>query len=414
MLIEFSVENFLSIKDEITLSMVASKDKSLDFNITKFDKINLLKSAAIYGPNASGKTNILRALQYVAFLIINSHKTQSGEAIEFKPFKLNKACETMPSSFKIVFETGGIKYDYSLSLDRDVIHKEKLCYYPPPHGKRRIIFERDLNSPSNTYRFPQDEKRQNVIKENTRDNMLYLSRSANMNYEKTSVVVDWFAKNFRAVFPEGFISTFQLYTKAIFASNDSKKEQIRNLVSKADSGIIGIEVKDRELGDDFLKEFPKEVRELLQEDARQEVETTHVGLDDKGDNMKVQFKLSEESKGTQKMFNLAGPFADALSDGRLLIVDEIETSLHPLLVRYLVDAFNNPEYNKNGAQLIFATHTPFLLHPNILRRDQIWFTEKRLDQSTELRSLYEYKARKDENIEKGYLAGRYGAIPNLD
>ena len=413
MLLHFSVENFLSIKERVTLSMVASKDKSLDNNIINLNNMNLLKSAVVYGANASGKTNLLMALSYLTHLIINSHKNQSGETIEFRPFRLDKAFEEGQSTFEVFFEIDGIKYIYNLSIDKNKVNKEYLYYYP--HGRKRMIFSRDLGNP-NVYTFPaEDEKRQNVIKENTPENMLYLSRSANMNYEKTAIVVKWFSEKIRTIFRDSYLLGLEGYTKKICAKNENIKiEIIKNFVSKADSSIIDLAIKEKEIGDDFLEGVPKEIRDMIIEEEKRSAETVHLGLDKEGNEIRIAFALEEESKGTRKMFNLAGPFIDVLTNGRLLLIDEFERSLHPILVRYLIEFFNNPEYNKNGAQLIFTTHLPHLLHPNILRRDQVWFTEKKKDQSTDLRSLYEYKARKDENIEKGYLAGRYGAIPNLD
>lgn len=413
MLLEFSLSNFLSIKDEITLSMIASTDKTLEKNTIKYNKITLLKSAAIYGPNASGKTNILYALYYAANLIINSHRIQAGETLDYKPFKLDKIYETKPSDFRIVLEIDSIKYIYEFSLDKDWIYKENLWYFPPPYYRKRIIFSRDITR-SNSYKFPEkDEKMLNTIKDNTRNNMLFLSRSANMNYEKTSHVVDWFTKNIRTMFPENDLIT-GVYTKNAISTDESKKTAIRNILAKADSGIVGIDVKERSFNDDFLKEFPKELRDMIVEEERKAVEIIHAGLDKNGNKTEVRFRLEEEAKGTRKMFNLAGPIMDALANGNLLTIDEIETSLHPILVRYLINLFNDPRYNKLGAQLIFTTHNTHLMHPIIIRRDQMWLTEKGDNQDTRLHSVCEYRVRPDENIEKGYLLGRYGAIPNLD
>jgi hypothetical protein len=392
--------------------MVASEDDSLSNNIIEFDKTNLLKSIAIYGPNASGKTNILRALPYVASLIMNSHENQPGEAIDFRPFKLDKKTENSPSVFEIVFEIDGIKYTYGFSVDQSKVYKEYLYYYP--RGRKRRIFVRDLDDPK-IYTFPVDEIRQNVIKENTRENMLYLSRSANMNYEKTSIVVKWFSDKIRTILRDSYLLGLDTYTKKVCDESDDIKTLImKSYISKADSGIVDIKIKEKEIGEDFLKDAPKEIRDIIIKQERRDVETIHHGLDKEGNKIAIAFNLSEESKGTRKLFSWAGPFVDVLKNGRLLLIDEFERSLHPLLVRYLLSMFNDPEYNKKGAQLIIATHSPYLLHPDILRRDQVWLTDKNSDQGTELRSLYEYRVRKYENIEKGYLAGRYGSIPNLD
>lgn len=415
MLLQYSVENFQSIRDRITLSMVASNDDLLKDNTIKFNNINLLKSIAIYGPNASGKTNILLSITYLTHLIKDSHKNQPGDEMVFLPFRLDKRCEGDPTKFEIIFEIDGTKYTYGCSLDQNKVYAEYLYYYP--NKRRRIIFTRDINNPK-TYTFPIDEKRQEVIKENTAENMLYLSRSANMNYEKTSIIVKWFSEKIRSILQVSYIQGIDGYTKKFCASDESLKPLvIKSFISKADRGIKGFNIEDIQVDEDVSKDlirFPKDIRELLLEDMRRRVEFYHKGLDIDRNEIDVVFDLSDESKGTRKMFNWAGPFLDVLENGRLLVIDEFERSLHPHLVCYLIKLFNDDEFNKNGAQLIIATHSPYLLNPDILRRDQVWFADKSKEQSTELHSLYEYKARKFENIEKGYLAGRYGAIPNLD
>lgn len=415
MLLQYSVENFQSIRDRITLSMVASNDDLLDDNTIIFNNKKLLKSIAIYGPNAAGKTNILSSITYLTYLIIGSHKNQPGDELVFIPFRLDKKYEENPTKFEIVFEIDGVKYIYGCSLDKDKVYTEYLYYYP--NKRRRIIFTRDINNPE-IYSFPIDGKRQETIRENTAENMLYLSRSANMNYEKTSVIVKWFSEKIRSILQNSYIQGINGYTKKFCASNETRKPHvIKSFVSKADRGIIDFNIEDLEVNEDVsknLNRFPKEIRDILIEDMRRRVEFYHKGADRDEKEIKVAFDLSDESKGTRKMFNWAGPFLDVLENGRLLVIDEFERSLHPHLVCYLIKLFNSNEYNRNGAQLILATHSPYLLRPDILRRDQVWLADKNRNQGTELHSLYEFKARRFENIEKGYLAGRYGAIPNFD
>lgn len=413
MLLQFSVENFLSIKDRVTLSMLASNDKSLDYNIFKCGDNVLLKSAAIYGPNASGKTNILKAISYMSNLILTSHKLLPGQNIETMPFALDKTSEEKPSSFETVLIIDNVKYIYGLSLDRKMVYKEYLYYYP--NKKPAVIFERGISEPGK-FRFTADKKTQNEKKNNTPPNALYLSMSASMGYEKTSKVVRWFVENFRSIiYPrDPYSSQFEIYTKNVLLENNDMKDLIIKLVSKADREIKDLEVSEIEISEDILKDLPKTFKKAIVEDLRKEVKTAHRGIDKDGNEITVWLNLFNEAGGTRKIFNMAGPFIDVLSNGRLLVVDELETNLHPHLVCYLIDIFNSPKYNKKGAQLIFTAHNTILLDQDVLRRDQIWFTEKKDDQGTNLYSLYEYKARNDDNIEKRYLAGRYGAIPNLD
>jgi AAA15 family ATPase/GTPase len=299
-----------------------------------------------------------------------------------------------------------IKYIYGVALNEFNIQEEYLYYYPK--GRPSIIFDR-LNT--NEYRFTKDIGRQKDIKTNTPDNTLYLSKSANLNYEPTVKVVKRISDNVIIIDQDAYLTyTYGIYTKGALLSNKDIKDKVTRLVKKADSGIVTLDVIKRELSDDFAKGYPQEFRDILIDDESKVVETTHMGLDQE----KVIFGLSDEAGGTRKIFNIAGPFIDVLINGKLLVIDELETSLHPILIRYLLHTFNNPKFNKNGAQLIFTTHNTSLLRTDILRRDQIWLAEKRKDQSTDLRSVFEYKARKGENMEKGYLSGRYGAIPMLD
>jgi AAA15 family ATPase/GTPase len=413
MLIQLKIENFYSIKDEIKFSMVASSDDTLECNVINFKGMKLLKSAVIYGPNASGKSNILRAMQYISFLVGTSHNKLPGQTLPFIPFKLDEANKIRPSKFELVFTIDNVKYIYGFSLDGEKIYTEYLYHYPK--GKLAMIFDRDINRSPKIYKFNVDKKIQNEYSHKTPENTLYLSKSANLNYEKTSLVAKWFMEKLVVVINDlSYLYDLDTYTKTFLRADVISKAKVNDFISKADNGILNFEVKDRTIDDDYFKDYPKEIRDALVERYRREVETKHKGRDREGNEIEVVFKMSEEASGTQVMFNIAGPFLDVLSNGGILIMDELEAHLHPHLTRYLVDMFNNPEYNKGNAQLIFATHNTTLLHGNVLRRDQIWLTEKKDDNSTDLRSVFEYKARKDENIEKGYLSGRYGAIPILD
>lgn len=349
-------------------------------------------------------------------MVSSSHNKLPGQTLPFIPFKLDEYYKTRPSRFELVFAIDNVKYIYGLSLDKTKIHKEYLYYYPK--GKIAMIFDRDIDRPSQIYKFNTDKKIQNEFCLKTPENTLYLSKSANLNYEKTSSIVKWFINQVVVVLDEmSYFFDLDDYTKALVLEDDSSRTKIRDLISKADTGIVDFEIKERAVGDDYLKDlkdWPKELKDKLVQKYSQQVEIKHKGRDKDGKEIEVIFKMSEEASGTKMVFNIAGPFLDTLTNGGLLIMDELEAHLHPHLTRYLVDMFNNPEYNKGNAQLIFATHNTTLLHDNILRRDQIWLTEKKEDNSTDLRSVFEYRARKDENIEKGYLSGRYGATPILD
>lgn len=390
--------------------MIASIDKSLDNNLIDYNDNNLIKCAVIYGPNASGKTNLLKSMRFVRFMVMNSHKNQKGDKIRVIPFRLDEKYSQKPSKFEIVFIKDAVKYVYGFSADTTKIHEEYLYYYP--RGRPAVIFER---SDTNDYRFVRDKKEQNELSKRTLDNSLYLSTSSNWNYKKTANAMEWFVNNVQ-VEPSQETGAANIMTADIFNKNNRMKEIVKKFLYEADVGIIDLEISIRDLSDkDFPKDMPESIRELILKDAPKitEIQTYHYGFNNKGDKIKVPFNFHEESGGSKRMFELTGIIIDVLLNGKLLIIDEFDKNLHPYLVKYLIDLFHNPRKNKNKSQLIFSTHNTYLLKTHDFRRDQIWFTEKRPDQSTELYSLWDYKPRKDENIEKGYLAGRYGAVPFL-
>ena len=411
-LIEFTVENYRSIKDAVTLSMVATADRSLENNLIELDamkKDRLLRSAVIYGANASGKSNVLRALFDFRLLVLNSHKSQKGSRIRFTPFKLDKECLTRPTTFSVSFIREGIKYVYSVSFTAEKVVSEELYYYP--RGRIALIFERKNTS---DYRFSTDKKAQKFYAEQTPENVLYLSRSTQLNYEKTAKAFEWF-KDDLMIFGPGSLGTYgpEMDISIKMLENEKTKELILRALSEADLGIDDIRGKIEELSVEKLPDsFPAELKAILDNSEKStlkriEVKTLH------GD---VQFSFHEESEGTKRLFSLIGPWIDALQNGRVLVVDELDTKLHHLLNVFLIKLFHDPTQNQKNAQLIFNTHNTNLLDLKLFRRDQIWFTEKDPETGkTDLYSLVEFKKekkpRKDTDIKKGYIIGRYGAIP---
>lgn len=414
MLIEFSVENFRSIKEKVTLSMVSSSDKSLDNNLIKTDELkkdSLLRSAVIYGPNASGKSNVIIAFNFLAHLVMTSHKNQKDAKINVSPFKLDKEYLSKPCKFEVIFIKNRNRYVYGVSVTSDKIIDEYLYYYPK--GRKSIIFER-LNT--NDFYFTIDNKDQEFLKKRTLDNVLYLSNSTQLRYEKSFEAFDWFKDNLRIInIEENPLLTE--YTIDLLNKDAKSKELILRALSNADLGIEDIKASVENVTIESLPStFPNELKVLISEGKGQfkklDIKTTHKGNKGKDTEYDVQFEFDEESGGTQKMFFLIGPLIDVLSNGRILIVDELDIKLHYKLIRFLIKLFHDPNQNKNNAQLIFTTHNTILLDMNLFRRDQIWFTEKNPDVgSTNLYSLVEFNPRKKENIQKGYLAGRFGAEP---
>lgn len=391
MLVEFSVENFLSIKEKVTLSMLASKsgkenpDNLIDVgHVPTLKGEKLLKSAAIYGANASGKSNFLNSLRFFRDFVRNSHTMHPFEQININRFKLNESCLHEPSKFNIVFVKDNIKYEYGFSLDEEKIIEESLYYYPK--GKKSIIFERNHDS---EFIFIQNKIEQEALSKRTDSNKLYLS-----------VAVQWNFLLLKPIYQE--ISSISGTKGALkdcikkSHSNDKYRQKIEQFIKKADIAIENYETQI--------------VKKTFEETI---INFHHSGVDLNGKKVLVNFDLKEESEGTKRFFEISGILIDIFEDGNICCVDELEASLHPSLVRNIIELFHNPEINKNNAQLIFTTHETNLLSLDLLRRDQIWFTERKEDKSTSLYSLAEFSPRLDENIQKGYLNGRYGAIPFL-
>ena len=414
MLIEFNAQNFRSIKEKVTLSLVASSDKSLIDNLIEtdtFDKDRLLKSAVIYGPNASGKSNVVLAISYLKKLIMESHKVQKGNKIGYFPFKLDEKYLLSPTKFDVVFIKNNIKYIYGVSFDSDKIIDEYLYYYPK--GRKSIIFERN---DTNNYKFTTDKKTQKFISEKTLDNVLYLSNSTHMKYGKTSEAFQWFDENLRLIIRTNQNDIIK-YTANILNKNKKLSDTVLKALVVADLGIDGVYANFSKVS---LDELPSEIASQFKsfgmpgDDTIEKIDikTIHKILDENGDELQVEFDFDEESEGTKRLFSLIGPFIDVLDNGRILVVDELDNKLHHFLSVFLIELFHDSTQNQKNAQLIFTTHNTNLIDLDLFRRDQIWFTEKIPNNgSTDFYSLVEFSPRKDKNIQKGYLAGRYGAIP---
>lgn len=409
MLVEFSAANFLSINDKITLNLLASKDNSLDYHLVKSPVLkakSLLKTSAIYGANASGKSNVLKALYFFKNFILNSHKMQQGDEINIVPFKLDDNSMDKPSQFEIVFIFNNIRYAYGFSADKEKVHEEYLYYFPK--GRQSLVFER---ANTDEYTFTVDKKEQKELSARTPQNILYLSSATHWNYQRTAHPFKWLRKYLRVITTHEKMS-FWRFTAQLASQDPGIIKTINQFLMEADLGINALKISKEKGTNDTAREHNGEWQPLFSTGESLTLHTQHMGIDKNGNEKTLFFKLEEESDGTQKFFSLLGPFIDVLMNGYILFIDELEASLHPQLTKFLVNLFHNPAQNRNNAQLIFTTHDTNLL--NLLRRDQVWFTEKNPKTgSTDLYSLLEFSPRKDQNIEKGYLAGRYGAVPFL-
>ena len=423
MLIEFSVGNYRSFKEKVTFSMVAAnitaQDKQLDENnVYRVDKdLELIKSAAIYGANASGKSNLAKAIGFMRWFMVNSSKdTQSTDEINVERFRLNRETEGKPSFFEIAFLLDGKKYRYGFEATTERVVSEWLFYVPK--SRETKLFERKGHKINSTKSYGEGIEQ---ITKLTRNNALFLSVCAQFNIDIAEQILNWITKNLNIISgldDNGYFG----YTLNCLKESKNKNE-ILELVKKLDLSIHDIEVEETEIPHDSLPESLREIFIKLNDakgkatltSVATSVKTKHKKFDEQGNYISDEtFNLgSEESEGTQKLFALAGPLFDVLKKGKILIIDEFDTKLHPLISRAIVEIFNSNKTNPNNAQLIFMTHDTNLLSNKLFRRDQIWFTEKNRVGATDLYSLVEYKVRNDASFESDYIKGRYGAIPYI-
>lgn len=405
MLIEFSVTNFLSFKEKTTFSMVASSDNSLEDNFINIGNEKLLKMTAIYGANASGKSNLFKLLATVGGIIKQSNFYNPNAILPIIPFKLDKEMMNKPSEFEIKFLVDGIRYIYGFIADSKKIYREYLTYYPK--GRPVKIFNREN---INDYSFnSNDEKFLNDIKEKNAENKFFISTATNWNFEKTKPAFEFLTEKLGIVMSYEQLNN---YAYTMYSNDEGRilEKFALNFLEKADLNIKGYEVIRENLTDDQINTMPDIIRPFFSTNAPvYRVNTTHIVNGDK-----YEFDISEESLGTQAIFSFIPVIKDVIDNGKVLFVDEFDKSLHPFIVKYIVELFNDPELNNKNAQLIFNTHDTNLLDLELLRRDQIWFTEKNPNNGESvLYPLDDFSVRKSENVEKGYLLGRYGAVPFL-
>ncbi|MBI2283277.1 MAG: ATP-binding protein [Bacteroidetes bacterium] len=423
MLVQFSVRNFKTFKEKAILNLVASnydKETREIENIKTDDDFNLriVKSAVLYGANASGKSKFIEALRFMKeFAIKSSKDSQKGDSINVEPFKLESESEKDSSEFEVIFIFKKEMYRYGFEVTKEKVISEWL--YHKPKTKEIELFYREKQ------KFDIHERNFNkgttlVKEELVRDNALMLSVAAQFNDKSAGKVLNWFKGL-------GIISGldedgYQGFTMSRTES-PKHKEQILELLKAADLGIKDITLEPLDITK-LPKQMPKEIRESLEKQIKEEnaqfvsdVLTTHRKYNRNkkyvGD---IQFSLEdEESSGTKKFFALTGPVLDTIENGSVLVVDELDSKLHPNLVCRIVSIFNSKILNPKDAQLIFNTHDTNLLSSGLFRRDQIWFTEKDKYGSSKLFSLADFKSevRKTDNFENNYIRGKYGAIPYL-
>lgn len=384
MLLQFSATNHRSIKETAVISMKAAADKTMkEILISPDGKKELVPVMAIYGANAAGKSNVIHALLLMREMICGNYaKPLKGAELPYEPFAFVDG-ETKPTAFEIIYYNDGIKYAYGFSFNKNRIIDEYLYHWP--NGREALVFSREKDK----YEFRESIQEQLTLAGRTSDNRLYLTTSNEWNCAQTEKAYLWFQKNLRGVIATGVSNEATI--AAIREGGDEKKRILKEMML-ADLGICNVELTG-------TKEKPI-------------ISTVHRLTDSNGEQKQYTLLLGQESVGTQRFFSRIGLWMEAINSGAVLVVDEIEASMHPLLTRHLIEMIQDQTVNQNHAQLIFTTHDTGLLDLKLLRRDQIWFAEKdEKSMQTDIYALTEFSPRKDENIAKGYLQGRYGAIP---
>lgn len=418
MLLEFSVSNYLSLKTKTTLNLLATPIKEhIDTNIFSTGRYELLKGAVIYGANASGKSNFIKAMSTMRRLVLQSFEQSSADELDIVPFLLNTETEGKPSFFEAVFLIDNVQYRYGFEVDNSKVHAEWL-FEAQKKAEKPLFMREEEGIEVMGKTFPEGKD----LEGRTRDNALFLAVVDQFNGSIAKKIMKWF-NNFITI--SGL--SHEGYKGVTFGMLENKKTQnaLLDFYKKLDLGFDDITIYKKPFN---VKELPSDMPEILVKQLltdfegalKIDIKTVHTKYDAKDKIVgEVEFDMrSQESSGTNKLFNISGPVFDVLNVGGTLIVDELDASLHPLLTLAITKLFNSQAFNPNNAQLIFATHDTNLLNYGNYRRDQIYFVEKNKYGSSEMYSLVEYKEegkkiRKDRSFEKDYIEGRYGAIPYI-
>ncbi|MEH1939239.1 MAG: ATP-binding protein [Nostoc sp.] len=421
MLVDFTVENYRSIKEPVTLSAVAQKhsdrqtsqsskrkrvksDREIapGYHVEGWD-IELLPVLAIFGANASGKSNVIQALDYL--LLIIAYGTQQAvtfqkllKYVKLDSFKLDSISEQKPTKFELRALFDNNIYTYSLVINKNNIISENLDYALNTTKRTRRLFHRQWDEINKKFIWKTGEDfagAHNQLQDSIRENELFISTLLKLKVNIIESFLNWLATGWRGISlgSEDFdhVSITVIQDANIYVFNELLKQAL-NIVQKFDTGLSRIELKKKS-------------------DAQ--VDYNIYAVHNTNDGNEIQWLFDEESLGTQRLFYLAFRVVAALNIGGLIIVDELGTNIHPNIVKTIIKIFQNPKTNPRNAQLILTSHDNTLQRNNLLRRDQIWFTQKRPDQSTELYPLTDFHVRNDLAIDKAYLDGRFGAVPFL-
>lgn len=430
MLLEFKVSNYRSIGEEQIISLIpAAKQKDHLQNIITKGRYQALNVISLYGPNGGGKSNILNAMSLLDRLVNISARTSSTTKLPFDPFLLREGWEDKPTGFEISFVIADNRYRYGLEFNATEVRKEWL--FRKSTGREVSLFEREGETIDVSSGFNGSKKQIDAAVEATRTNALFLSTCDILNVDEAKSIMKWFG-HFSMI--DGLNTELEeIQTVELWEDNDFR-EKIKQYLSSLSLNIIDVEVTTKDFDvSELPDDMPKSMKSRLAKDLRGKKSYTvfakHRIYSEEGMPTEKTFSWKwedRESSGAKKAFHLSGPVLWALANGGILIIDELEAKLHPIMTLNTIEAFLEKESNPNNAQLIFATHDTNLLSYSNLRRDQICFAEKNKWESTEVYSLSDFvyfgekngefkseKERPDTDKEKRYFEGRYGAIPAL-
>lgn len=416
MLIELNVTNYRSFQETVQLQMTAGSTSNLrkqnTFNPPVKGVPDLLRSSVIYGPNASGKSNLLKAIFFMKQFVLASAQGQEGDAILVSPFLFDMQSQAEPCEFEVLFIADGVRYQYGFAATQARVTHEWLLAYP--EGRAQRWFERAWNEDAQQDDYYFGSKfsgKKKIWQDATRSNGLFLSTAIQLNNEQLKPVFYWF-KNLIVIRQQDILDPGLSKIRCLDATG---RQLILNMLNQADLSIDDIRCEQREFSEhDLPDEMPQGLkRQIVQDMQGKQHIHIHFGHQVPGTDQVVWLPLEEESDGTRKFFAYAGPLLDGLKQGQVFLIDELDNSLHPYMVQFLLKLFHSSDANRDNAQLIFTTHDTTILDQKLMRRDQIWFMKKNEQNASVLYPLSDFKPRNHEALEKGYLQGRYGALPYI-
>ena len=421
-LLRFTIENFRSIAERksIILMPMTIEDEPRS-NVVKVGNIDYLRTIAIYGANSSGKSNLIQGLKSMENLVLNSVKINDDEELLYDPYRLNASKENTPTLYEVDFITDDLRYRYGFSNTDKRIYDEWLIRVETSGDEQKLFIRTVEGIGVNEELFPEGRD----LESKTNDNRLFLSVVGQLGGDISKSILHFFKQGFHVL--SGLdTESYEPFTKIYLDKDFPGCSDMKQFFLRVQLGFKDV-LSSTHMFDinDFPKGLPKKLKEKLTKELEGKKQLKIVSLhgiyDDEGNMIDTKdFDFAKmESSGTRKLFDLAGPIFNTLNLGTVLVVDELDAKMHPLISQELLTLFNDPVRNPHGAQLIFTTHDTNLLSSHLLRRDQIWFTEKDEQERTDIYNMMQIilpngtTPRSDGNIERNYIQGRYGAVPYI-